>query len=246
MELFFYEHSFSFRLFLISLKNVYEGKSWDHLWFIYMLIGLYIVTPLLRILICHANEKEIKYLLFVLFIFTCLIPFLNFLTGTKCGIWIPVSSIYLLYYIIGYALHNDIIRIPLPICFSLLIIGILCCFLSQFIPNMLILTDTGFQFELTSQDSITGFIISISIFSLAKNSCSNTINWMDTKIAPLSFGVYIIHMFFMNILFKVFHFTPEYYNTYLVWVMFFFITLIASLITTFLLRKIRFIRKWLL
>ncbi len=246
MEIVFYEHKINFRIILLSLKNVYEGKTWDHLWFVYMLIGLYIITPLLKILINNSNKQMIYYNLIILFIFTCFIPVLNLFTNTSFNIRIPSTSIYLFYYIMGYALHNKIIRINSYICFILVIISLLYCSFGQFIPNMLIKNDSGYSLLLASQDSIIGVITSISIFSLFQTFNKQKTNWLDTIIAPLSFGVYIIHMLFMNIIFKLLHFTPEHYNVYLIWLTVFITSLLLSLITVFLLRKITIIRKWLL
>lgn len=42
----------------IVLLHVVAGHSWVHMWYIYMLIGLYMLTPVLRSFVKIADEKE--------------------------------------------------------------------------------------------------------------------------------------------------------------------------------------------
>lgn len=45
MELIYTNKTINFFTVLTALKNVYAGQSWDHMWFIYMILGLYICIP---------------------------------------------------------------------------------------------------------------------------------------------------------------------------------------------------------
>jgi surface polysaccharide O-acyltransferase-like enzyme len=57
----------------LVLEGVFGG-SYFHLWFLYMLVGLYLVTPILRILVSHIDTQKFKYLLVLWFVGTVLIP----------------------------------------------------------------------------------------------------------------------------------------------------------------------------
>lgn len=237
MELYFATHTLNLKMFFIALKKVYSNDVWDHMWFIYMLIGLYIVVPPVKIFINYANEKIIRYCLLVLFIFICIVPFIDSFTGIKFGIYIPISSVYFLYFLLGYSLHTDIIKIKPTISLFFILISVLwLCLCSLFFKNV-----EGFKY-----DNIVGIIMSTSIFSLSKKLCTEKNNWLDKNIVPLSFGVYIIHTVFINLIYKIIHFTPKYYNVYFVWFVTFIVVLFSSLLFVLLLRKIPFIRKWLL
>lgn len=41
LEQFYQVRKISFGLFMYALGNVFQEKSWDHMWYIYMLLGLY-------------------------------------------------------------------------------------------------------------------------------------------------------------------------------------------------------------
>jgi len=55
------------------LQGVLAGPYF-HFWFLYLLLGLYLFTPLLRVIVAYADWKLIKYFLLVWFVGTALVP----------------------------------------------------------------------------------------------------------------------------------------------------------------------------
>ena len=41
-----------------SFINLITGNSWSHMWYLYMLIGIYIITPILRTFVKNTNYKK--------------------------------------------------------------------------------------------------------------------------------------------------------------------------------------------
>ncbi len=103
---------------------------------------------------------------------------------------------------------------------------------------------SGLQLNILHLDFVSVFL-SVGIFSIAKNKCKSSVNWIDKKIVPLSLGIYVIHQVFLNIFFKLLHITPEYYNIWFCWFIVFSGTTMRSIISVFLFRKISFFNKWL-
>lgn len=50
-------------------------------WYLYLLVGLYLITPLLRVMIAHFTDKLFKYFICLWFIGTALIPMIEFISG---------------------------------------------------------------------------------------------------------------------------------------------------------------------
>lgn len=48
MEHFFMTRSISFALLRSSLQDVFNGNLWDHMWFVYAIIGVYLVLPVFK------------------------------------------------------------------------------------------------------------------------------------------------------------------------------------------------------
>ena len=51
-----------------------------HFWYLYMLIGLYLLTPILRIFVAHADNNIMKYFAILWFLGSSIIPFVGLLT----------------------------------------------------------------------------------------------------------------------------------------------------------------------
>lgn len=81
-------------------------------WYLYMLVGLYLVTPLLRVLVANASEKLLKYGFAIWFIGTALIPLIPFLSSTVLGTTYTLDSNvfvipeYVGYFVLGAYLVN--------------------------------------------------------------------------------------------------------------------------------------------
>ena len=66
-----------------SIEYVIEGKSFSHLWYLYVLIGIYLILPLIKSFINNCCKRDIDYLLFVLFIMDFVFPFVT--EVRRCG-----------------------------------------------------------------------------------------------------------------------------------------------------------------
>jgi surface polysaccharide O-acyltransferase-like enzyme len=90
-----------------------NGPTYYHLWFLYMLIGLYAITPLLRVFLDKANQKELIYLLSLWLILVSVIPSIIFLTRKSLGITLPfpygtigTGYLWLIFNFVGYYLFG--------------------------------------------------------------------------------------------------------------------------------------------
>ena len=65
----------------ITIATVYNdllsGNEYFHFPFIYLLFGLYLITPILRPAIAHSSEKMLKYIIVLSFIGPAIVPFIN-------------------------------------------------------------------------------------------------------------------------------------------------------------------------
>jgi surface polysaccharide O-acyltransferase-like enzyme len=62
---------------LQRLVGLLHQPAYGHLWFLYMILGLYSVTPLLRIFIRHGDRATLRYYLVLWFVFCEIAPFVN-------------------------------------------------------------------------------------------------------------------------------------------------------------------------
>ena len=98
----------------ITLPAIVEGLgkaltqgSWDHLWYVYALIGLYLLTPVLAGYVRATTAAQQRAALAVLAVPTLVIPTINFATGAGLVtfVWIT-SSVF--YYLLGAYAHQHL------------------------------------------------------------------------------------------------------------------------------------------
>jgi surface polysaccharide O-acyltransferase-like enzyme len=72
----------------VTLNNVVQGLifslfsgSYYHFWYIYLIVGLYLVTPVLRTVISANSQKILRYILVLWFLGVAVVPFVHMVTG---------------------------------------------------------------------------------------------------------------------------------------------------------------------
>lgn len=98
-----------------DLKKIYDAgwvsavtMLWNpvyfHLWFLYALFGMYLVTPLLRVLVQHAEVKLLWYYLFLSVLAMAILPWAAHFSGLSARIELTMVMGTVGYLILGYLL----------------------------------------------------------------------------------------------------------------------------------------------
>lgn len=224
--------------FFEAIIAVLENNGFGHLWYLYTIIGIYFVLPVLKLYINHASNKEIKYILFVLFIFCFAIPLINNLFKTTIAFDIPFK--YPLFYIIlGHYINirRDYIRFRLWN-----IAAIALCVIAIWIINYV----DWMPIIWTSYSSPLIACISSMVFIafMKSNFEKRDFIW---KIDRCCFGMYLIHPLFIHFTYRFLKISPidfKYY--YLATILLFMIFVICSFIAIYMAQKIGFLKKYVL
>ncbi len=99
---------FAWRFFangeVLTLNSIVQGiltGPYYQFWFLYLLLGLYLVTPILRVIIKHADWKIIKYFIFVWFAGTAVIPLLTLFGPYNLNAGVFIFTGWLGYFVLG-------------------------------------------------------------------------------------------------------------------------------------------------
>lgn len=237
LEIIFDTNAINISQLFISIYNVIIGNTWDHMWYLYMLIGLYLITPILRKFTYNSTSNEIKYFLLLNLIFLSIFSQIKAFFNIDIAFFIPITSIYPFYYVLGYYIGNNNIKISKKVISTSIIICLIILVVSA-IKNIPYVAD---------YHSLIVTILSASIFMLARDTsecCKKHYGNLLKLISRCSFGMYIIHMFFINILYKLVKINPFNYNS-LILIILFIIVFVASLISSYILTKIPIIKKYI-
>ena len=183
-----------------------------HLWYLYMLIGLYLVTPFLQKMIKNFKEIDFKWFITLFVIVVSIfniIPLISlvfidkpsFIKGDFTSLFF---SIAIGYYITGYYLSKkEISKKTNIISIIILILSVLIGALFMFF-----LLNKGFEYdEIADYSYITTAIPAICTFIILKyyfnkTLKNKTLNKLITITSNSVFGVYLFHVFFLGIVYE--------------------------------------------
>ena len=144
-----------------SVDSVIQGVltgPYYQFWFLYLLIGLYILTPILRVFMKHASNRILKYALFVWFIGTAIMPLLTLLGSYYLNANFFVFTGWIGYFVLGaYLLKVRVAR-------KILLAGLAGGLLWTIIGTYLTIGSLGESF---SQFFYDGFSVNMIVASAA-------------------------------------------------------------------------------
>lgn len=229
----------------VSVLHLFENKSWGIMWYIYMLIGLYAITPALRVIVKSLDDNNLMFLLGVLFITSSLVPTINYIFNIKITDFYLGNAIYIFYYLMGYfitykkdtiANNRKTLYIYIYICGAIGVISYIM---------LLIFKNNYYDYNLINNNNICFIALwAIYIFYLFSN---NVIKIKDNKITDLmakySFGIYLIHTFWLNIINKGFKIFPDVMPTLIGELAFGLIAIVLSIVSCIILYKLPMFKK---
>lgn len=68
MEIYMDTRTLDISMILSAIVNVITGNSWSHLWYLYTLIGVYMILPMLKAFVDRCDHQQIEILLIIIYI----------------------------------------------------------------------------------------------------------------------------------------------------------------------------------
>ena len=242
LELVFSTGSFSPQMVWKAVLNTINGDNWDHMWYLYTIVGIYLLLPLFKRFTDSADQSEVRYVLLVLALYDFCIPEVDALTGTHIGFAVPVA------YPIFYLLLGKLLADKKPswlnkrtICVAglaatMCLAAVICVFFQE---------NAGLVTRYDSPVIALGACFSFSLFKgLSVPDRWSAAIW---KIDRLCFGVYLIHPVFINFVYKFLHLTPVGFSAFqFVLALFFFGFVILSFFASWVMSLIPPLKKYIL
>ena len=101
-ELVVTERTFRIRMIPEALKMTLMGHTWSHMWYLYLIFFLYLVTPLLKKVLRVLPVWGVAAVMAVIFLGSSVAPFLNKVLDVNSIPVLPDGGVYFLYYLCGY------------------------------------------------------------------------------------------------------------------------------------------------
>ena len=230
------------------------GKGIYHLWFIPELIILYILSPILKE---AFHKKEICLYFLILFTITgALLPTLleyDFPYRRIVNSYYERSSLvmltgYLGYFVLGHYIHSFVpSQLSKRKKIGLFLMILLACFITISACSIDAITKGEPSSILNNPLMLPSFLACMGIFTLIKCHYSQKeLNFSKLRpVTKLTFGIYLIHPFVINIL-RSFGISTLYPHPAIMIPVLIVIVLLLSAIPIYLISKIPVLNKWLI
>ena len=179
------------------------GGAAGHLWFVYMLLGIYAFTPVISRWIKGAealkvHTQEISYFLILWLVSNVAYSLVNQLLGFEIKFELRYFSGFVGYFILGYWLGNRDIKLSN----SLLILLFLASWaITAYICYVVSWNSGKYSYDFTDYLSPTVMLMSVSIFLFFKKACDTEfLPKIMTELDITSYGVYLIHFLILRYL----------------------------------------------
>jgi surface polysaccharide O-acyltransferase-like enzyme len=180
-------------LSLVDLIKIVLGQG--HMWFLYMLIGLYLFTPFFRTIVANSTRREIEMLV----VFTFLMAVLTRLFSGDSKLFINWFLPYVPYFFLGYLIRTDERDFSKAILWGVFLLSSCLTALGCYTLTVNSDLNTGLYFY--KYLSITVIPMSVSIIFLFKSWTNPIFSVNFTRsLSLLTLGVYLTHPVFMDII----------------------------------------------
>lgn len=177
------------------LDALYHGTPWYHLWFLAMVVGLYVFTPPLRIFVQHSTAAGRRYVAILGFaiasVYFC--PSMFFSDRPQVA-WVMFVA-YTPYFLCGYHFTRSP-RPGLPN-WVLAISAVAGLLATAATCGLLVHSDADARLRFVSYSYFSPWVIvmSLAFFALVMRRPwgNSLITKICRRLAPLTFGIYLVH-----------------------------------------------------
>ena len=236
----------------ITISFILNGfiQGYYHLWYIYLIIGFYLLLPLLRLWVKDENKKYVEYFMLLSIIFVFIIPQIISICNQYTTVLIGLSDIlnnklhleyiggFTTYFLLGWYINKyEIKRYK-----EIYLLGIICLIFS-ILGTCIITVSISESFQLYNDISIQTLLYCSAVFLFIKNTFSTKKeNKLVCMIAKNSLGIYAIHAMFITIMYKFID-SRNFGNALINIPLVFAVAFICSFIGSYILSKIPLFKK---
>lgn len=223
-----------------------------HFWYIYLIVGLYMITPILRQVICTCTDKLLRYWLGLMFLFGIMIPALRdvnliekYIGSTLDSMHMDFLAGYVFYFVAGYYISSKQIRHK-KVFYVAGVIGYIATVLGTiFLSNRAGYTATVYDYLYPNTVAIAVAFFVFFTKEGAKWRFPAKAGSVLEVLSSSMFGVYLMHDLLLQFL-DYWNITIGVFQSIAVAILIASAVFIFSSVITLLLRKIPFARKHLL
>lgn len=207
------DHSFTWTGLIRQMAEIYHKFPIVPYWFLYPLVGFYLISPMVKAFVDKATPKVLDYIIGVWFVTNMLLPYIVSIIPKKYGIYFTANPQYNLiflgqafgYFILGYRISKQPINLksqPVNIAATALLFLFVIVMNAENVAFHLNVPVIGFN-------SIFSLLLATELFVTVRTWARNHIHTHKNQqrlalFSTLSYGVYLTHGFVIQVIEQAF------------------------------------------
>ena len=185
--------------------SIAMGVPYYHLWFLYMILGLYLITPFLSAFVKITDRKLLIFFIAIFYTFVLMQSCTDKIYGKNISVFTTYSIYFIPYFLMGFSLFRTELKIfndkkPLFWVGMFLLSGLAIALITGLLLPYLGEKTWGLMYNNFNPLVV---IMSISLALLVKSLFAE-INYRYTRflerLSSLTLGIYVIHPFWIDVL----------------------------------------------
>lgn len=189
---------------LAAVRNILWGKLHYHLWFLPMIVGLYLFTPVLRAFVRGAERSDYHWYFLLVFLVAMVLPtLLNIRPSETLSAWLsklslPMLTGYAGYYVLGYYLKTWPLSRPARM--ALYVLGLAGAAVTVVGTYRLSLRAGSSDYTLYSYFSPAVALTAAALFVFFRSLPLEGERPWISRLSAITFGIYLCHDLFIMLL----------------------------------------------
>ena len=214
-ELVVAERTFLIGMIPEAVKMTLTGHTWSHMWYLYLILFLYLITPLLKKVLQVIPVWGVVAVMVVIFMGSSVAPFLNKVLDSNSIPVLPDGGVYFFYYLCGYLFAKREVSVEEDIggtdgqgagekrTRNLWLAATAVLALGMVLSRTLF----GFTIQMAYNYPFT-VLLAVLLFAVGQSGSVKTHRMPWQEAGALCFAVYLVHPVYVNLFYKFVKLTP--------------------------------------
>lgn len=184
--------------FLTGLLRILRGPRASHLWFFYVLIGLYLLTPTLRLFARQAKDCDLLYFCAMWLLLDPGLSLIQHLTDVRVGFELQFFTGYIGYFVLGHYLGRIRRSRPLLVgAFVVMATAFAFVFLTVYFGQQQPNYDQFYEGYLSLAVVLMTAAAFIAIRGIGNIVSGRALSWISV-LSGASLGIYLLHVMVLD------------------------------------------------
>ena len=186
------------------VQGILSGPYYQF-WYLYMLVGLYLLTPILRVVVAHANRETLKYFFVIWFLGTLILPIPALFGAYHLDSTVLTIPFWAGYFVLGVYLLD--VKVRRRVLLGLTALGLVFTAVGTYAMAATVGGPNTYYFhDYFSPTMIFATIMLFLLLNTIKAPASPTeaphpkINWLLKQISQCTLGIFLFHVIVLETL----------------------------------------------